>query len=162
VAGIIALARGLRERFSVAGQEDRGALAAALTRLAGAAFARGNTVRRSVAVGLLMLVVAAACARATTLSGVAADPSAYHDKRITVEGVVASGAALMGRGLYRIEEGSARLWVLTESGVPAPRTRVEVTGRLYNGYDIRGLNLPVPASVASGTVLVESSHRVVD
>jgi hypothetical protein len=110
---------------------------------------------------VLTLLLSASCARAT-VSRVASDPSQYHGKRITVSGVVASGASVAGRGLYRIEEGGERLWVLTESGVPAPGAQVAVTGRVYNGYDVRGLNLPLPASVASGTVLVESSHRVID
>jgi hypothetical protein len=118
-------------------------------------------MRGALPVAIFTLVLATGCARAT-VSRVASDPSAYHGKRITVTGVVASGATLVGRGLYRIEEGGARLWVLTETGVPAPGSQVEVTGRIYNGYDVRGLNLPLPPGLASGTVLVESSHRVVD
>jgi hypothetical protein len=117
-------------------------------------------MRGALAAAMVTLVLATGCARAT-VSSVAADPSAYHGKRITVTGVVASGATVIGRGFYRIDEGGARLWVLTETGMPAPGSHVEVTGRIYNAYDVRG-NLPLPAGLANGTVLVESSHRIVD
>jgi hypothetical protein len=44
------------------------------------------------------------------------------------------------------------------SGVPQKRTRVIVAGRIYDPYDVRGLPLPLPSSVANGVLLLESSR----
>jgi hypothetical protein len=61
-------------------------------------------------------------------------------------------------GLYRIVDGEAELWVASESGVPRKGTRVIVAGRIYDAYDVRGLPLPLPSSVANGVLLLESSR----
>jgi hypothetical protein len=75
-----------------------------------------------------------------------------------VAGVVTTSGSIAGRGLYRIKDGEGQLWVASESGVPAKGTRVLVSGRLYDAYDLRGLPLPLPDGLASGVVLVESSR----
>jgi hypothetical protein len=35
---------------------------------------------------------------------------------------------------------------------------VIVAGRIYDAYDVRGLPLPLPSSVANGVLLLESSR----
>ena len=35
-------------------------------------------------------------------------------------------------------------------------------GRIHDMYDVRGLPLPLPDSVASGVVLLESSREIAD
>jgi len=86
------------------------------------------------------------------------DPGRYRGRRVIVAGVVTTSGSIAGRGLYRIRDGESQLWVASESGVPAKGTRVLVSGRLYDAYDLRGLPLPLPDGLASGVVLVESSR----
>jgi hypothetical protein len=99
------------------------------------------------------------CARVTTVSEVAADPGGYRNKEVTVTGVVVSSASVVGRGLYRIEEGGARLWVATTSGVPSKGSRVVVTGRVYDAFDMSGLPVSLPEAVGSGSVILESARK---
>jgi hypothetical protein len=39
-------------------------------------------------------------------------------------------------GAYRITDGGQGLWVVTTSGAPRQGARVNVTGRLQDGYDL--------------------------
>jgi len=93
-----------------------------------------------------------------------ADPSRYRNQTITVRGTVAQSASIAGRGVYRLVDGDQGLWVVTTSGAPRQGARVDVTGRLQDGFDLsafRGV-LNLPESVHSGLVLVASSHRARD
>jgi hypothetical protein len=56
------------------------------------------------------------------------------------------------------------LWVVTSGGAPRTGARVEVTGRLQDGYDLGGLGriLKLPEALQNGLVLIESSHRARD
>ena len=74
-------------------------------------------------------------------------------------GMVTYSGSIAGRGLYRIGDGEAELWVASKSGVPRKGTSVLVTGRIYDAYDVRGLPLPLPSSVANGVLLLESSRE---
>jgi hypothetical protein len=114
----------------------------------------------------LMLVVAAGatgCA-ARSINQVLADPGRYRNETITVHGTVAESASVLGRGAYRITDGDQGLWVVTDGGAPRKGARVNVTGRLQEGYDLSGVGdlVKLPGSLQSGLVLIESSHKARD
>jgi hypothetical protein len=111
---------------------------------------------------VVILALAAAGCSSTTVGQVVADPSKYRDRTITVRGTVAAGASILGRGAYRITDKDRSLWVVTTGGVPRTGARVDVTGRVQDGYDLAGLGrlLKLPEDLQSGVVLVESSHKV--
>ena len=113
---------------------------------------------------VVILALAAAGCSSTTVGQVVADPSKYRDRTITVRGTVAAGASILGRGAYRITDKDQGLWVVTTGGVPRKGARVDVTGRVQDGYDLAGLGrlLKLPEDLQSGTVLVESSHKVLE
>jgi hypothetical protein len=113
---------------------------------------------------VVILALAAAGCSSTTVGQVVADPSKYRDRTVTVRGTVAEGASILGRGAYRITDKDHGLWVVTTGGVPRTGARVDVTGRVQNGYDLAGLGrlLKLPKDLQSGTVLVESSHKVLE
>ena len=122
--------------------------------------------RRKVRLPALLLCVAsfaltAACATTSmSLNELMKDPGQYRGRYVSVSGVVTHSGSIAGHGLYRIEDGEATLWVASKSGVPAKGTWVIVDGRIYDIYDVRGLPLPLPATVASGVVLLETSRAV--
>lgn len=87
------------------------------------------------------------------------DPGRYRGRHVSVTGMVTYSGSLAGRGLYRIVDGEAELWVASKSGVPRKGTCVLVTGRIYDAYDVRGLPLPLPSSIANGVLLLESSRE---
>jgi hypothetical protein len=110
-----------------------------------------------------LALVATACG-SKSINHVLADPAKYRNESITVRGTVAESASVMGKGAYRITDGDQGLWVVTASGAPRRGARVDVTGRLQDGYDLGafGKVLKLPGSLQSGLVLIESSHKARD
>lgn len=119
-------------------------------------------LNRRLGMGLLLVVTALAsgCA-AKSINQVLADPARYRNDTITVHGTVAESASVVGRGAYKITDGDQGLWVITNSGAPRKGARVNVTGRVQEGYDLGALGsvLKLPGSLQSGVVLIESSHK---
>jgi len=113
---------------------------------------------------VLVLAAAAAGCGAKSINQILADPAKYRNDTVTVRGTVAESASVMGRGAYRITDGDQGLWVVTTGGAPRKGARVDVTGRLQDGYDLSafGRVLNLPDSLQSGLVLIESSHKARD
>ena len=113
---------------------------------------------------LLMVLVSAAGCATKSINQVLADPGRYRNETITVRGTVAQSASVLGRGAYRITDEGQGLWVVTSGGAPRSGARVDVTGRLQDGYDLGGLGrvLKLPDALQNGLVLIESSHKARD
>ena len=114
---------------------------------------------RSGLIFLLGMAVAACGAR--SINDLLADPAKYRNQSVTVRGTVEESASVTGRGVYRITDRGQGLWVVTTSGAPGKGARVDVTGRLQDGYDLSAFGgiLKLPSSLQSGLGLIESSHR---
>jgi hypothetical protein len=124
---------------------------------------RRNVRLPALLLGVASLAVTAACATTSmSLNELMKDPGQYRGRYVSVSGVVTHSASIAGHGLYRIRDGEAALWVASKSGVPTNGTWVMVDGRIYDIYDVRGLPLPLPAPVAGGVVLLETSRTTED
>jgi hypothetical protein len=121
------------------------------------------TRRLAVPLILALALVSAACAT-KTINQVRADPAKYRNQTITVRGTVAESASIMGKGAYKLADGDDSLWVVTSGGAPRKGARVDVTGRIEDGYDLGGLGriLKLPEALENGLVLIESSHKARD
>ena len=114
-----------------------------------------RTHKRSVTFAALIFVALSATAFAKKrINDINADPSRYHDKTISVEGTVTDSYGVLGQGMYEIDDGTGRLWVVADRTVPARGARVEAKGRLITGFVMRGRNM--------GTVLQESGRKAKD
>jgi hypothetical protein len=103
----------------------------------------------------------AGCA-ARSIDRIVADPIRYRDKDVKVSGRVADSYSLMDRGIYRIEDQTGELWVVSSRGVPSRGARVDVKGTVRQGFNLGIFEraIPLPAALSDGLVLVESSHEV--
>ena len=108
---------------------------------------------------LFVLALLAGCG-AKSINQVIADPTKYRNQSVTVRGTVDESVSVLGRGAYRIADGDQSLWVVTNAGAPRKGARVNVTGRIQEGYDLSFIKLPAP--IQNGVVLVESSHKAQD
>jgi hypothetical protein len=122
------------------------------------------TSRRFRVAALLALLLMAAGCGAMTINRVLADPAKYRDQSITVRGTVDESVSILGRGAYRITDDGQSLWVVATGGTPRKGARVDVTGRLQEGYDLSAFGnvLKLPGSLRSGLVLIESSRKARD
>lgn len=105
-------------------------------------------------------LVSSACA-SMTVNQIIADPSRYRNREVRVSGAVVDSYSLANRGVYRIDDGTGQLWVVSETGVPRRSARVTVKGRVREGFNLGPLGdrINLPPGVGAGLVLMESSHK---
>lgn len=98
---------------------------------------------------------AAACEK-VTVSKLINDPSKYVNKEVGVIGTVSDsyGVSILGRGagIYKVNDGTGNIWVVTQQGVPTEGARVGVKGRVQNGIVYNGRNY--------GLGMIESDRRI--
>jgi len=66
--------------------------------------------------GALLLT---ACPQQETISRINADPGRYRNKEVGVVGTVTDSYGVLGNGAYEIDDGTGRIWVVTQRGVPS-------------------------------------------
>jgi hypothetical protein len=87
-----------------------------------------------------------ACPSPTTISKLSNESDKYVNKDVTVVGRVQKGFGLslpvagMRGGVYKIDDGTGSIWVVTDRNVPSEGTRIGVTGRLQEGLNWNGKN----------------------
>ena len=123
------------------------------------------THTRRLGAALLMAISCATIAcGARSINQLLADPAKYRDQSVTVRGTVDQSVSVAGRGAYRLTDGDQGLWVVTTTGAPRRGARVNVTGKLQDGFDLSAFGnvIQLPGAVGSGLVLVEESHKAKD
>ncbi|OYW04421.1 MAG: hypothetical protein B7X11_02920 [Acidobacteria bacterium 37-65-4] len=117
-----------------------------------------NGVIRAIA-SVVFALALAACAT-MTVNRVLQDPSRYRNREVTLSGEVRDSFSLMNRGVYRIEDRTGSMWVVSDHGVPRRGARVTVTGVIREGFNLGPIASQLPRGARSGVVLVERNHRV--
>jgi hypothetical protein len=109
-------------------------------------------------VGLLSFVLAiclfaTACPERTSIGNISANPSKYVNKDVAVAGTVRNsfGIALLG-GIYKVDDGTGSIWVLTNKSVPSKGTEVGVRGEIQEGLTYGGKNY--------GLGMIEKERRI--
>ncbi len=101
---------------------------------------------------LVIVSVALVACGTVKISEINADPSRFANKEVSIAGEVVNSIGALGQGAYEMDDGTGRLWVLSEGfGVPGKGARVRVTGRVQTGvtFDERSF----------GTVLRQTKAR---
>jgi hypothetical protein len=118
--------------------------------------------RRYERYALLVVVVLWALAMSgceqKTINEIKSDPGRYANREVSVVGTVVRSVSVLGRGAYEIEDGTGKLWVVSERGVPREGARIVVTGTIIDGYNL-GSFIKIPEPVSSGLVMKENSHK---
>lgn len=98
-------------------------------------------------------LLGAACPQQTSIGNIERNPSRYVGKDVAVGGRVTNsfGVALLG-GVYKVDDGSGSLWVLTTRSVPTKGAQVGVKGQLQDGVNFGGRNY--------GLGLIEDQRRI--
>ena len=106
-----------------------------------------NTVRtRLVLVSVLALAVlsVAGCSSRTSIADINRDPGRFSGKEISIKGQASSAFGGLGTGVFQLDDGTGRIWVLSENlGVPGNGASVTVTGRVEQGISVGGRTLGV-------------------
>jgi hypothetical protein len=111
---------------------------------------------------LLAATCAIGCGGGLTINRILAEPDRYRRQDVTLKGEVVNSASLLGRGAYKLDDGTGTIWVVTDHGVPRRGADIKASGRIRDVVDVGGVvRLPgeVGREIGSGLVLVEREHR---
>ena len=120
-----------------------------------------NSLRRRLAAALLLCataLVATSCA-GKSINRVLADPSRYRNEEVRLTGDVIDSYSVASTGAYQIDDGTGRLWVWSNTGVPRKGARVTVTGTLREAFNLGALGNLVKLPQGA-VILMEREHRV--
>ncbi len=102
-------------------------------------------------------LITAACEQ-QSINRIKADPSRYSNREVAITGNVVQSMSLLGRGVYEVDDGTGRLWVVSEKGVPRKGARVVVKGTIRDAFNLGAL-ISLPEPVGSGLVMMEIAHK---
>lgn len=122
---------------------------------------RQRPYRRFLLALLSVGVLATSGCAVKTVNQIIANPSRYSDRDVRVSGAVVDSYSIANRGAYQIDDGTGRLWVISDKGVPGTTARVTVKGTVRTGFNVGqlGERMGLPPGLRTGLVLVESSHK---
>ena len=109
---------------------------------------------------LLAFVFQTGCA-VRSINQIMADPQRYANKEVGIKGEVTESYSVVGHGAYRVDDGTGRLWVVSQKGVPRKGAKIKAKGTIkdaYNFGDLGGL-IKLPEQVSSGLVMIEREHK---
>lgn len=100
---------------------------------------------------LLGLVLAAglfilACPKRESIASIEANPSKFYNKEVGIAGTVRDSYGVnipltqIRGGVYKVDDGSGSIWVVTQNSVPAKGTKIGVKGKVQNGLSYNGKN----------------------
>ena len=118
----------------------------------------GISRRVAAAAAILALSLGLTACRETTIARLLAEPNRYHNDEVGLRGTVIKSASVLGTGAYQLDDGTGRIWIVSNRGVPRQGARVKVTGRVRDVVDL-GRLIPLPPEVGSGLVMQEREHR---
>jgi len=110
-----------------------------------------------VAVVVAGSVFAAACG-GTSIRKITADPSRYRTNEVKISGEVLDSYSIGSRGVYHVDDGTGRLWIYSDNGVPRKGAQVSVWGTIREAVNLGPLNNLVKIPV-DAVILVERQHR---
>lgn len=115
--------------------------------------------RSVVLVVLLAAALGAAACAGKSIKQISSDPYRYRNQEVKVSGEVIDSYSVGSRGLYHVEDGTGRLWVASETGVPRKGARVTVWGSIRESYNIGSLGSLVKIP-NDAIILIEREHKV--
>src|SRR5512139_4142573 len=107
-----------------------------------------NKSTKLIVMGLILFIgiFAAACPERTSIADIQANPSKYQDKTVAVAGVVKDSYGLnipgtqVRGGIYKVDDGTGSIWVVTDDAVPGKGAEIGVEGRIGSGVNWNGKN----------------------
>ncbi len=106
---------------------------------------------------LLIALAAAACPKRVSIGEIESNPGRYADKEVAIAGNVTTsyGGSIpfmkKAAGLYKVDDGTGSIWVITKESVPGKNVQLGIKGKIQSGVTIDGKNY--------GLVLIEEDRK---
>jgi len=98
----------------------------------------------------------------TTIGRILAEPDQYRQREVTLKGGVIHSVSVLGRGAYKLNDGTGTIVVVSDRGVPRRGAEIKVRGRIVDVVDAGGIvKLPpeIDRELGSGLLMIEREHR---
>jgi len=100
---------------------------------------------------ILSTLALSGCAT-TSISRILADPHRYRQREVHVEGNVTNVIGALNTGVYQVDDGTGKIFVVSGRGIPGKGVHVKVSGTVTEGVNIMGKSF--------GTSIQEHGHKV--
>jgi hypothetical protein len=120
-----------------------------------------RTTRMLLASVLLITFVFQMGCAVRSINQIMADPQRYANKEVGIKGEVTESYSVVGHGAYRVDDGTGRLWVVSEKGVPRKGAKIVAKGTIKDAYNFGDLGnlIKLPEKASSGLVMIEREHK---
>jgi hypothetical protein len=108
-------------------------------------------------IAVLWTLAMSGCER-KTINQIKAEPQRYANHEVGIVGTVTRSYSVLGNGVYEVDDGTGKLWVVSKTGVPREGARVGVKGTVRDAFNLSSI-VKLPEQISSGMVMIESSHR---
>ena len=100
-----------------------------------------------------LVFVISGCGSYINISEIKDRPQEYRDRQISVKGKVVETLEIpiIHKGMYQMDDGTGKIWIVPQDRVPFRGEEVTVKGRIKTGFSIR--------SRTFGTVIVEEDEE---
>lgn len=110
----------------------------------------------NIAVILLFVLTASifsGCIGQEKISNILQNPDKYEGKIVTIKGTVTEimSIPLISQGIYKVEDNTGAIWVVTKSGTPSKGKEVTVTGKVETAFKINEQSF--------GTIVLEGERN---
>lgn len=118
---------------------------------------RSGTKAILLSLTLLSGILLTACPKRVSIADIEANPARFYDKEVAVAGKVQNGYGVsipilnQQGGIYKVNDGTGSIWVITQRSVPSKGARLGIKGKIQNGVNYNGKNY--------GLVLMENDRR---
>lgn len=95
-------------------------------------------MRRIVALLLVIILLASGCAFRERISEIKHSPQKYQGKQVHIKGKVVEtlGIPFVQKGIYEIDDGTGKIWIVSQKRRPARGEKVAVKGKVQTGFSI--------------------------
>jgi len=87
---------------------------------------------------LIFLFAVSGCSWHTHISEINDRPQEYSDKQVSIKGKVVETLSIpfVQKGLYQMDDGSGKIWIVSQKRVPFRGEKVIVKGKVKTGFTI--------------------------
>ena len=87
---------------------------------------------------LISVLLMFGCGWHTHISEINERPQQYKDKQVSVKGKVVETLSIpfVQKGLYQMDDGSGKIWVMSQERIPSRGEKVVVKGEVKTGFTI--------------------------
>jgi hypothetical protein len=86
----------------------------------------------------LLAVFLLGCPQQKKIGDITREPQRYVNKDIVVQGTVTNSIGALVAGVYEVDDGTGKMWVVSNGGVPSKGSRVAARGQVEPTFSFGG------------------------